>query len=173
MLGRKVKRGLPLLQHAKATFDEQQLEKTDRESKLASKVREDARRGARKCGVKPGDLVIIERHTRAKGESRFGPKQYTVIQERNGSLVLNDEDGQVLKRHVSQTKKVSRWRDSNNPMKPVRSATSADIPPSIPQRQTTSTPTATAETADTTRTVRKRKALSHLQDYVRSLDTTQ
>ncbi|XP_065079207.1 uncharacterized protein K02A2.6-like [Ochlerotatus camptorhynchus] len=85
---------VPPEEHAKASFDEDLLEKTDRESKLSGKRREDARRGARKCKVKPGDTVIVERHTRAKGDSRFAPKRYTVIQERNGSLTLNDDDGQ-------------------------------------------------------------------------------
>ncbi|XP_058840851.1 uncharacterized protein K02A2.6-like [Topomyia yanbarensis] len=111
MLGRKVKRGLPLLHHEKASYDEKLFESSDRQSKIAGKTHEDARRGAKTCKVKPNDTVIVQRHTRAKGETRFLPKRHTVLQEKNGNLVLDDGDGHVLKRHVSQTKKGHQWRD--------------------------------------------------------------
>ncbi|XP_055619507.1 uncharacterized protein K02A2.6-like [Toxorhynchites rutilus septentrionalis] len=155
MLARKVKRGLPLLRHSKATFDEELFEKTDRESKMSGKLREDVRRGARKCRVKPGDTVIIERHTRAKGESRFAPTQYTVIQERNGSLTLNDGEGQVLKRHVSQTKKISSWRNNGETVVPTEQCRQ-----SSPELMETTEP----------EPVRNRKPPSHLRDYIRYID---
>lgn len=78
-MGRKIKRRLPLLRHAKADHDNELLDEKEREAKLKAKEREDARRGARKSNVKPGDTVIIERHTRTKGESRFDPLRYTVV----------------------------------------------------------------------------------------------
>lgn len=114
MYGRKIKRGLPLVQHGKSDYDENLLERKDREEKLASKFREDSKRGARQCRVKPGDEVVVERHNRSKGDSRFSPTKYTVIKERNGSLILNDRDGKVTKRHVTQTKKVGQWRESHH-----------------------------------------------------------
>ncbi|XP_062699995.1 uncharacterized protein K02A2.6-like [Aedes albopictus] len=46
MLGRKIKRRLPLLHHTKANFDEEILNQRDRCEKLKAKEREDARRGA-------------------------------------------------------------------------------------------------------------------------------
>ncbi|XP_062556782.1 uncharacterized protein K02A2.6-like [Armigeres subalbatus] len=113
MYGRKIKRGLPLIQHGKSDYNDDMLDQRDREQKLAGKRREDARRGARECKVKPGDEVVVERSNRSKGESRFSPTRHTVIEERNGSLVLNDGNGKVVKRHVSQTKKVSRWRNTD------------------------------------------------------------
>lgn len=112
MLGRKIKRRLPLLQHTKANFDEEQFNQRDRLEKLKAKEREDTRRGARSCRVGPGDTVIVERLTRTKGESRFDPQRFTVIQEDNGSLVLQNDQGQTLKRHVTQTKKVIKWRET-------------------------------------------------------------
>lgn len=114
MVGRKIKRRLPLLHHGKADFDEEKLNQRDKAEKLKAKEREDARRGARVCRVGPGDTVIVERLARTKGESRFGSQRYTVIQEDNGSLVLQNDQGQTLKRHVTQTKKVGQWRESNN-----------------------------------------------------------
>ncbi|XP_062558173.1 uncharacterized protein K02A2.6-like [Armigeres subalbatus] len=114
LVGRKIKRGLPLLNYGRTAHDEQLLDDRDREAKLHSKRREDARRGAKESKVKPGDTVIVERQTRAKGESRFSSKRYTVMEERNGHLVLCDEDGQQLKRHVSQTKRVRDWRRTDS-----------------------------------------------------------
>ena len=111
MYGRKIKRGLPLLEHDKSTFDENRLQQKDEEAKLAGKQREDARHGARYCKIKPGDEVIIERYNRSKGDSRFSSSRHTVMEERNGSLILSDNHGKLLKRHVSQTKKVRPWRD--------------------------------------------------------------
>lgn len=114
MMGRKIKRRLPLLRHGKAKHDEELLNHRDRQQKLMAKDREDARRGARACRVRPGDTVIIERLNRAKGDSRFDSQKYTVIKEDNGSLVVQTDHGQVLKRHVTQTRKVGTWRTSND-----------------------------------------------------------
>lgn len=150
MYGRKIKRGLPLLQHGESGFDEDLLQRRDREAKLAGKQREDARRGARHCRVKPGDEVVIERHNRSKGDSRFAPTRHTVMEERNGSLILSDKDGTVSKRHVSQTKKVKPWRDT-------QTCTSSPQPcPDIPERPT-----------------RERRTPAFLNDYVRSVDNFQ
>lgn len=110
-LGRKIKRRLPLLSHKKADFDDNALDIRDKESKPRGKYYEDVRRGARKCNVKPGDTVIVERLNRSKGETRFAPQKFTVLEENNGNLVLNNDEGQILKRHVTQTKRVSNWRD--------------------------------------------------------------
>lgn len=160
MYGRKIKRGLPLIQHAKADFDEDIMEFQDREAKLAGKRREDARRGARECRVKPGDEVVIERHHRSKGESRFSPTRYTVIEERNGSLTLNDDEGKVAKRHVSQTKKIRRWRDTRVRNTVVSSGEhSSNIVGTsmIPANISVQRPT------------RERKAPAFLNDFIRSV----
>lgn len=109
MLGRKIKRGLPLLNRAKSQHDDDLLTERDRNAKLRGKSQEDGRRSARECRVKPGDMVIVERHNRTKGDSRFGAKRYTVLEEDNGSMLLVDEDGATLRRHVTQTKKVYKW----------------------------------------------------------------
>ncbi|XP_062538803.1 uncharacterized protein K02A2.6-like [Armigeres subalbatus] len=148
MTGRKIKRGLPLVDHAKVEIDDNLLDKLDRDAKLLGKKREDERRGARNCRVKSGDTVIIERTYRTKGESRFAPRRYVVVEERNGSLVLQGDDGNTLRRHVSQTKKVSLWRDIDTP-------SSASIQPggSVAQR-----------------TVRAKTAPAYLKDYVQAVD---
>ncbi|XP_062557068.1 uncharacterized protein K02A2.6-like [Armigeres subalbatus] len=111
LTGRKIKRGLPLLNYGKNDHNDLLLDVRDREANLQSKEREDARRGAKVSKVKPGDTVVIERPSRGKGDSRFGLKRFTVVHENNGSLTLCDTEGHQLKRHVTQAKKVQQWRD--------------------------------------------------------------
>lgn len=125
MTGRKIKRRLPLLFRGKATFDDNLLNARDMQSKLEGKKREDAKRGARQCRIKLGDTVIVERRPRTKAESRFDPRKYTVTEERNGMLNLTDENGQTMKRHVSQTKRVYDWRHSEEVNQPEHSEDSS------------------------------------------------
>lgn len=174
MLGRKIKRGLPLLQHEKASYDEKLLESTDRQSKLLGKSREDARRGAKPCRVKPGHTVIVERHNRAKGETRFLPKKYTVVHEKNGSLVLDDGDGVVLKRHVSQTKRVHQWRDDSSAHETETSKFANDTGVDKTNKPVDETANGTiGKPTDSTRIpvrdARNRKVPNYLNDYVRSV----
>ncbi|XP_062542266.1 uncharacterized protein K02A2.6-like [Armigeres subalbatus] len=144
MFGRRIRRGLPLLNRGRVSIDEKLLDSRDVEAKLRSKAHEDARRSAKPCKVSPGDEVILERHSKGKGETRFDKTRYTVIQEENGNLLLGNQTGHHVRRHVTQTKKVSRWRSSDNKALPE-----AEIPK---------------------RTSRKRKTPVHLSDYVRQTE---
>lgn len=146
MRGRRIKRGLPLFNRNRPDHDDDALNERDREMKLKAKEREDIRRGARKCQLMPGDTVIVERLTRTKGDSRFGTQRYTVMQQNNGNLVLSDDEGRTIKRHVSQTKKVFEWRS-----RPANKDT-------LPWEHKDGNPVQ--------RAARNRKAPSHLQDYV-------
>ncbi|XP_055590116.1 uncharacterized protein K02A2.6-like [Uranotaenia lowii] len=148
--GRRIRRRLPLMCPGKSEFDDKQLDERDRNSKLQGKHTEDARRGSKICSVKPGDIVILERMMRAKGESRFDPKRYTVLEERNGDLLLSDETGQTLKRNVIHTRRVHEWKVFNQVPFPCQSA-----------------PTSTNETPVQGRPSREKKTPTHLQDYVR------
>lgn len=110
-MGRKIRRRLPLLTGGYSDHDKDLIDARDRQAKLRSKEYEDARRGARECRVKPGDVVITERTTRLKGDTRFDPTRFTVIEEDNGNLVLYDNEGRTMRRHVTQTRKVKEWRE--------------------------------------------------------------
>ncbi|XP_062703892.1 uncharacterized protein K02A2.6-like [Aedes albopictus] len=165
MYGRRIKRGLPLIQRGKSNFSEAQLEHRDREEKLAGKRREDERRGARKCRVSPGDDVVIERQNRVKGESRFSPTRYTVVEQRNGSLVLNTNEGKTTKRHVSQTKKVNQWRDSHS-----KAATITNSKTNSNDESTSAYATGTPSGTQVHRPLRDKKAPAFLSDYVRLID---
>ena len=57
--------------------------------------------------------MIVERHLHQKGDTRFNPTRYTVVEEKDGNLTLSSDSGHVVKRHVSQTKKVFEWRTSS------------------------------------------------------------
>lgn len=146
--GRRIRRGLPLMNPGKVDIDEQLLNKRDAEAKLHSKAVADVRRGARPCKVSPGDIVILERQSKAKGDARFDERRHTVVQQNNGSLLLSDVNGQLLRRHVTQTKKVHEWRNSDPANKIVKGK----------QTQVAASPP---------RCSRKRRAPTHLSDYVR------
>lgn len=87
------RRRLPLIHPSKASFDVGLMEKPDKRNKMVAKQREVLRRGARKCRVKPRDSVVIERHVRAKRDTRFDPQRFTLMEEENGSLNLCSEAG--------------------------------------------------------------------------------
>ncbi|XP_058817752.1 uncharacterized protein K02A2.6-like [Topomyia yanbarensis] len=93
MNGRKIHRGLPLLMRGKVNVQDELIDQRDQEAKLEGKKREDTRRGAKECHVLPGHRVIVARHSRAKGDSRFDPKKFTVMEQSNGNLLLSDDDG--------------------------------------------------------------------------------
>lgn len=144
MYGRKIRRGLPLINPGKAHHDDKLIDERDQKAKLSGKQREDRRRGARQCRIVPGDTVIIERQSRSKGDSRFDPKRYTVTEERKGNLVLTGGDGQQLKRHVSQTKRVHVWRT------PARDDKETEVGEQRPSRE--------------------KKVPDYLKDYVRLVE---
>lgn len=150
LTGRKIRRGLPLVKPGKVNIDDQLLDKRDAEAKLYSKAIGDSRRGAIPCTVHPGDVVILERQTKAKGDTRFDEKRYSVIKEDNGSLLLSDENGQLLRRHVTQTKRVLEWRNPDSNLD--------DNAKDNNQIQ---------QSAMSSRSSRQRRAPAHLSDYVR------
>ncbi|XP_062704531.1 uncharacterized protein K02A2.6-like [Aedes albopictus] len=156
MMGRKIKRRLPLLHHETVKYDEDLFERRDKEQKMKAKIREDTRRGARACRLNPGDTVIIERLNRAKGDSRFDTQKYTIIKNDNGSLTLQNDHGQIVKRHVTQTRKVGPWRTSND--------NSNDAP------QLSSSTKQNPESSISERPRRTRTMPSYMKDYVQAIE---
>lgn len=150
MYGRKIHRRLPLINRGKANINEQLLNARDADAKLHSKAHEDARRGAKPCQVRPGDVVIVERQSKAKGQARFDTTRHTVVQEDNGSLLLSDENGRLVRRHVTQTKRVHHWRS----MEPTAAESTDKSTEAIPVRPS-----------------RERRAPAHMSDYVRQTET--
>lgn len=191
MLGRKIMRGLPLLDRAKINVDDELLNQKDRDSKLRAKYQADNRRHARECLVKPGDNVVVERQHRSKGETRFSLKRYTVLEENNGNLLLVDDDGVTMKRHVSQTKKIYAWRNSerdhpNNEYGgkgvdkryTVIPGTGVDVPMeraessegTVSTQQSATEEGGTGATSAKQRPMRDKRAPAYLDHYVRSME---
>ncbi|XP_055633497.1 uncharacterized protein LOC129773863 [Toxorhynchites rutilus septentrionalis] len=112
MCGRRIRRGLPLINRGKVDIDERLLDSRDAEATIFQGS--SGLPSAKPCEIHPGDEVILERRTKAKGDTRFDKKRYTVIQEDNGNLILSDADGCQVRHHVTQAKKVHFWRDSNS-----------------------------------------------------------
>lgn len=162
MMRRKVRRGLPLVRPGHSSFEDDDLDARDRKSKLLAKEREDQKRGARECRVKMGDFVVVERQNRAKGESRFHPCKYCVTEENNGMLVLCDDAGKVLKRHVSQTRKVGEWRSNGSESVEEKEGTTQQET-NCQQRQDQEPNRCTAPIQ---RPGREKRAPGHLKDFV-------
>lgn len=154
MMGRKVRRNLPLMASGEIEYNKKTLDESDRAAKLRGKAREDSRRRARQCQVQPGDAVIVERNNRGKGDTRFHTKRFTVVEQNNGNLVLADDEGQILKRHVSQTRKVYEWRKPlrDNGILEERSSNEVDPLPN-------------------TRPIREKRVPGYLGNYIRRLET--
>ncbi|XP_055604150.1 uncharacterized protein K02A2.6-like [Uranotaenia lowii] len=134
LMRRKIRRRLPLMRPGKARFRDKAIDKRDRNEKLKGKALADSRRSARKCRVKVGDIVILERPIKAKGETRFHPNKFTVIEEHNGNLILEDKDGTTVRRHVSQTRRVHEWKafEHKLPGTEYQESESSDQVPEIP-----------------------------------------
>lgn len=79
-------------------------------------------------------------------------------EEKNGSLLLTDDDGKSLRRHVSQTKKVHKWR---SPV--IKSFTNEGVSSreNLVDQQ--------GEVSLHKRSSRDRKPPSYFKDYVRSV----
>lgn len=106
MLGRKVRRDLPLVGSTVSKHKAQDVRRRDGEQKHKSKVAEDKRRGAKVTKIEVGDKVVRRRMLRAKGDSRFDPEQWTVTAKFRGDLELEAQDGRKSKRNVTLVKKV-------------------------------------------------------------------
>lgn len=155
-----------MLRSSKVSHDDDRIDERDLSAKLKGKRSEDRKRAARECRAQAGDTVIIARQSRTKGESRFLPTRYTVVNESNGNLDLVNDEGQQLKRHVSQTKIVQEWR-----VKPTIGSKGWVNRPPLESIQNKSTEIVDGTTSkNQERPVRNRKVPKHLQDFVYLVD---
>ncbi|XP_055591506.1 uncharacterized protein K02A2.6-like [Uranotaenia lowii] len=161
LMRRKIRRRLPLLGPSNVKLKDKILDERDRKAKVQGKQLGDTRRRARKCRVKKGDMVILERINRSKGETRFHPKKYSVIKENNGNLLLEDEHGATIRRHVSQARRVHEWKMYNQHI-PDALETAEQLD-SIPSAAAQNIPEHPVEPR---RSSREKKIPDHLKSYV-------
>lgn len=158
--GRRIRRRLPLLKKSQVKHDDNAINTRDFNAKTKGKEHEDLKRGARECRVQPGDTVVVTRQSRMKGDSRFLPTRYTVVEQCNGNLTLVDNLGVQIRRHVTQTKKVHEWRERS------RILENSGRQPTPSSNELT-----TAEQAiNPQRPMRQKQIPSHLKDYIHYVD---
>lgn len=107
MFGRKLRRNLPMIEAGPVTHKDSEVRKKDWSAKMKAKAKDDAKRGAKYSDIAVGDKVYVSRQTKAKGETRFDPTEFTVISKNHGTLELLSPLGNILKRTVTFVKKVT------------------------------------------------------------------
>lgn len=158
MFGRKIRRGLPLLGDATASFNLEEVRTRDWQQKLGAKARDDANRHAKKTSLKAGDFVVVKALQPAKGLAKFDSKPWKIVSENNGDFELVDEDGTRTKRNVTLVKKIT-WEVSPR----LRSTALVDSTQDGPRNND---PAKEVEPRVSTRT---RTEPRHLSDYVRMI----
>lgn len=106
MLGRRVRRNLPLIQPRPVTIEDAKIRERDWSVKMAAKSTADEKRSARHVNIEVGDRVYVSRPRKEKGDTNFFPDQLTVVAKKHGTLDLLSQQGNIVKRTVPFVKKV-------------------------------------------------------------------
>jgi transposase InsO family protein len=106
MFGRRLRRDLPLFSNPKYLVDESKLRERDASEKQKGRERENQKRGAKETDIGVGDTVLLKRWAKAKDQTKFEQRQFTVIEASRGDMTIQDENGRKLKRNVIHLKKV-------------------------------------------------------------------
>lgn len=174
MLGRKVRRALPLMQDEKVQIDYEQAAARDATEKNKAKEREDNKRGAKECGILPGDTVVILNTKRAKGDTKFQPEKFNVVEVDRGDLTLLASDGKIFQRNNTQVKKVKiqpPQKPTPNPPNVTRQATEDAQDEGVMQQphQTGKRQSRAEITSEPRRTTRIAKPPAYLNMYIRMI----
>lgn len=179
MFGRKLRRNLPMIVAGTTASTDEGIRERDWRAKMKAKERDDLKRGAKYSDIKVGDKVYVSRPTKAKGETRFDPTEFTVIAKNHGTLELLSPLGNVLKRTVTFVKKVVERRQEMTaidlevaPVEPRVSesgANQATPAPVEPRASESGAEQATPLSGDVRKSKRHKKSPVYLGDYVRLL----
>jgi hypothetical protein len=71
------------------------------------------RREEQHTKISIGDQVLLKQHLKAKDQTVFAPKRYTVMSGDRGYFTIRANDGQTLKRNVTHLKRVAPRGDPN------------------------------------------------------------
>lgn len=108
MFGRKLRRNLPIIGGARVEIDRQTLQETDRLQKNHAKTSEDKKRQAKESKFEVGDVVVLLKTSRGKGEPRFDPAPYRITECRQGDFTIEGKDGKIMKRNVTHLKRLHK-----------------------------------------------------------------
>lgn len=106
MLGRRVRRNLPMLNPGQVHVEDREIRKKDWSVKMSAKATADEKRSAKYSDISVGDRVFVARPKKAKGEPNYFPSKLTVVGKNHGTLELLSEHGSIIKRTVPFVKKV-------------------------------------------------------------------
>lgn len=108
MFGRKLRRDLPLLGETGVEIDKQKLRVTDQALKDRAKTMEDKKRQAKDSNLEIGDMVVILKSVRGKGEPRFDPTPYKIIDCKKGDFTIEASNGKIMRRNVTHLKRLHK-----------------------------------------------------------------
>lgn len=126
MFGRKLRRDLPLLGETGVEIDKHKLRATDQALKDRAKIMEDRNRQAKDSELKVGDMVVVLKSVRAKGEPRFDPTPCRITSCKRGDFTVESSSGKVMKRNVTHLKRLHR-RSIGDKGKAPEESKSSDI----------------------------------------------
>ncbi|XP_062565559.1 uncharacterized protein LOC134227878 [Armigeres subalbatus] len=86
-------------------IDREELAEKDAETKLASKVYADSRRGAKESNVGVGDIVLLAQPKKSKLDPTFSSERFTVIAREGAKVVVMSKSGLQYGRNVREVKK--------------------------------------------------------------------
>jgi hypothetical protein len=98
LFGRNIRGKIPEILETRIDYD---AIKNDKEQKERMKNYADKKRGAKQCTIKEGDTVLVKLLPGSKTNTRFGKRQYTVIQKNGNQVVLRAPDGKTIRRNVT------------------------------------------------------------------------
>lgn len=176
MFGRRMRRALPLMRPAPIQVDVQKMRERDQSEKEKAKTREDAKRRARPSEITVGDKVVVQRDVRRKGETNFDPTEFTVMSQRAGDITMQAEDGRVMRRNVTKTRKLQERLHDEQPGEPAEQPSVNDEQSQrAPEHPVNTSETAPEQSRDqigveSTRPRRMREPPRHLRDYIMMID---
>lgn len=147
MLGRIVRRNLPMERWQPGQEGDEEMRLTDWANKMRGKAQVDGARRARSPKLVVGDEVVQLNRVPGKLQTRFASEPLTIVERVNGDLKLQGEDGRILRRHTTHVKK-RPVEDSGERSEPE------EVDPPVELRRST----------------RARKPPAHASDYVKAVD---
>ncbi|XP_030849310.1 uncharacterized protein K02A2.6-like [Strongylocentrotus purpuratus] len=121
LFGRKIRTKLPVISES---LNDQEIRDQDAESKGASKLYADSKRGAKPSDVVPGDEVLVRREVSSKMDTPFLPQPYTVVSREGNKLNICSPEGVMYARNTSHVKKYHR----QGILQPEAETTEAQVP---------------------------------------------
>lgn len=119
MFGWNIRDKLPQISQPLETNEE--LMDHDKEMKEKGKEYADGRRGAKESGIKAGDVVLVQRHSKMnKLSTTFDPTEHRVIERRGAEVTIEaDDTGKKYRRNVAHLR--TFLGDNQIPAKRTRS----------------------------------------------------